>query len=67
MGYNNEYINCKIMSKIVHQIAYCTECSERWEDYINSKAQKKAYAHAKKTGHKVSGETGTAWNYHFPK
>tara|TARA_R110000822_G_C15014947_1_gene462407 strand:+ start:356 stop:523 length:168 start_codon:yes stop_codon:yes gene_type:complete len=55
------------MAKIVHQIAHCTECGEQWGDYKNSNAQKQAYAHAKKTGHKVSGETGTAWSYHFPK
>lgn len=55
------------MERIVHQIAHCTECSERWEDYKNSNARKQAYAHAKKTGHKVNGETGTAWSYHFPK
>ena len=41
------------MAFIVHQIASCSECDEIWEDYRNSKAQKQAYAHAKKTGHKV--------------
>ncbi len=50
-------------TKIVHQIGYCLDCDKVWEDYINSNARKQAYRHAKKTGHTVRGETGTAWHY----
>ena len=48
---------------IVHQIATCFTCGKVWEDYINSRARKNGYAHAKKTGHKVIVETGTAIRY----
>lgn len=47
--------------KIIHQIATCTVCGKQWEDYENSKAYKLAYSHAQYTGHKVTGQTGTAW------
>lgn len=55
------------MSNVIHQIAQCIDCGKKWEDYRDCKAQKQAYAHAKSTGHRVFGETGTAWDYHFPK
>lgn len=51
----------KAQTKIIHQVASCMVCGKHWEDYNN--ARKKAYAHAKKTGHRVRGETGTAFNY----
>lgn len=44
----------------VHAIFTC-ECGRDWQDYNN--ARKLAYAHAKKTGHKVRGEIGTAYHY----
>ncbi len=47
----------------VHQIAICFTCGKRWEDYINHKARKSAYQHAKKTGHDVSVETGLVTRY----
>ncbi len=49
--------------RIVHQIAYCLDCDKKWEDYINSKARKQAYKHAKNTGHRTRGETGTSFHY----
>ena len=51
----------KRKTRIVHQIAYCLDCNKIWEDH--TKARKQAYQHAKKTGHRVRGETGTAWHY----
>lgn len=53
--------------RIIHQIAQCQDCGEKWEDYRGGKAQKQAYAHAKATGHRVFGETGTGWSYYFKK
>lgn len=46
---------------VIHQIFSCEKCGITWEDYTN--ARKKAYAHAKATGHKVTGETGTSIQY----
>ena len=48
---------------IIHQVAYCLSCDGRNEDYENGNARKWAYRHAKSTGHKVSVETGTAFQY----
>ena len=53
----------KRKSRTVHQIAYCQDCQISWEDYINHRARKSAYAHAKKTGHRVTVETGTVLTY----
>ena len=44
-----------------HAIFDCRTCGERWEDYNTSR--EKAYQHARKTGHFVSGEVGTAYHY----
>ena len=51
------------MSRIIHQIALCHDCGKEWQNYTGSRAQKAAYAHAKRTNHKVSVETTIACNY----
>ena len=48
----------------VHELFTC-ECGKDWQDYTN--ARRRAYAHAMQTGHKVRGEVGVAYHYHFPK
>ena len=53
----------KRTTSTVHQIAYCYECGKQWGDYIKHRARKAAYAHAKKTGHKVTVETGLVTMY----
>lgn len=53
----------KTKSRTVHQIAYCQTCGKQWEDYINHRARKAGYAHAKRTGHIVTVETGTSIRY----
>jgi hypothetical protein len=50
------------VSKTIHCIAECV-CGARWEDYKT--ARKQAYAHAKRTGHRVSGEYAIGFVYHF--
>lgn len=46
---------------IIHQIAGCYDCSFSEEYFLN--ARKKAYSHAKKTGHHVWVETGILIQY----
>jgi len=54
----------KISSRlIVHQVAHCYVCEKEWQDYRGQNARKQAYDHARKTGHKVVVETGTAVTY----
>lgn len=53
------------MSKIIHQLGTCRDCGMTWGGYRNGNARKRAKAHAKKTGHRVFGETGTSWSYEF--
>lgn len=45
----------------VHAIFECKDCGEYWGDF--NSALKKAYQHAKKTGHRVEGETGYFFHY----
>ena len=53
--------------KTTHQVAICTNCGKRWENYINHNARKSGYNHAKKTGHHVMVETVTATHYNNKK
>jgi len=53
----------KIKSRVIGQVASCYECTKEWEDYLNGRARKSAYIHAKKTGHKVLVETTTSIIY----
>lgn len=53
----------KMKNRTVHQIAYCQTCGKQWEDYINHRARKAGYSHAKRTGHVVTVETGTSIRY----
>lgn len=46
-----------------HQLAYCLTCGWQDEEYINHKARKRAYQHAKRTGHRVRVETGLVTTY----
>ena len=46
---------------LIHAIADCTVCGKHWEDYRT--AQKKAAAHAAKTGHKVIIDLGYMVEY----
>jgi ribosomal protein L34E len=39
----------------------CMDCEEEWQGLRD--ARKKAYEHAKKTGHRVNGEIVTAYHY----
>ena len=55
----------KIRRNCPHQIAYCYVCGEKWEDYVKQHTRKNAYAHAKRTGHKVTVETGTTITYNY--
>lgn len=48
---------------VIHQVAYCDSCGKSNEDYINGNARKWAWRHAKSTGHRVTVETGTAFQY----
>ena len=50
-------------TRTTSQIARCTTCEKIWEDYINHRARKSAYNHAKTTGHKVSVETAIVTTY----
>lgn len=54
------------MSNIIHQIGTCMDCKWFCDDYRNSTARKQAKAHAKKTGHRIVGETGISWGYNNP-
>lgn len=45
----------------VHAIFTCFQCGKDWSAYET--ARREAYQHAKKTGHKVRGEIGTAYHY----
>lgn len=46
---------------VVHGIAECEDCGWRTESYKNAQAISKI--HAKRHGHKVSGELGIAFSY----
>jgi len=46
---------------VIHAIFRCHVCEKEWQDHTN--ARKKAYEHAKATGHKVTGES--AWAIHY--
>lgn len=46
---------------VVHCIATCYDCGERFESHITGRAE--AYNHAKKTGHEVNVEIGTSYTY----
>ena len=47
------------------EIFTCYTCGKQWEDYNN--ARKKAYHHAKNTGHRVSGEVVKKYSYNVDK
>ena len=47
---------------MVHTLADCSECGWQSNKYFDV-VRKEAYSHAKKTGHKVTGETGFAFTY----
>ena len=47
----------------VHQLAHCFDCDWYDEDYIDYNTRKRAYQHAKKTGHAVAVETGSVTRY----
>lgn len=47
----------------VHQLAYCLDCDFENGEFRNHTARKAAYNHAKKTGHRVSVETGIITTY----
>lgn len=47
-------------SWLVHAIANCLTCGKSWE---SMDAKKLSGAHAKRTGHHVSGEEGFAFLY----
>ena len=51
----------KTKTHVIHAVFSCYDCDKRWEDWRT--ARKKAYEHAKSTGHKVIGETATAVTY----
>lgn len=53
----------KAKTSSVSQIAICHNCDKQWEDYVNHRARKAAYAHAKKTGHTVTVETAVVTMY----
>ena len=57
----------KAYTTSVHQIAYCFNCDFHNEDYLKHTARKLAYKHAKKTGHKVTVETGLLTVYNYDK
>ena len=51
----------KSLQHNIHCIAWCTGCDKEWEMHTTSR--KKAYDHARKTGHTVKGEIGFAFQY----
>ena len=48
---------------VVHGIAHCEDCDWETESYKNCRAI--AAQHAKKHGHKVTGEVGIAFSYDY--
>ena len=48
---------------VIHAIVECEDCEWTTESYKN--AQAIAKIHAKKYGHKVSGELGISFSYDF--
>jgi len=52
----------KVKSYYTHALFECLECGKHFGD-DHWKARKKAYQHARNTGHKVYGETGTSYHY----
>ena len=47
---------------VVHAFLKCEDCE--WETYSYKNAQALAAKHAKKYGHKVTGELGIAFGYY---
>ena len=45
----------------VHAVATCEDCGKEFQNYNN--AQALSAQHAKKYGHKVTGEVGLAFEY----
>lgn len=41
----------------------CHDCGKEWQDH--NTARQLAYSHAKRSGHFVRGEIGTAYHYSF--
>ena len=41
----------------------CQDCGEEFQELKSSRTE--AFNHAKKTGHKVTGEIATAYHYNF--
>jgi len=60
---NKNHIMKKENYGVIHQTAYCNECGKSNDNYDDQRARKWGYAHAKATGHKVTVETGTAFQY----
>lgn len=46
---------------VIHCIARCTVCS--WEEHDYKTARAKAKEHAKRTGHRVTGEQAVSFEY----
>lgn len=44
-----------------HALFDCYDCGKQWQ--AHKTARQLAYNHAKKTGHHVRGEIGTAYHY----
>ena len=51
----------KTRKGLIHCIAVCSDCEERWEDWRT--ARDCAYQHAKRKGHKVMVEVGNSIVY----
>lgn len=45
----------------ISQIFYCHDCGKDFQE--NGKARKQAYNHAKRTGHRVTGDTTIGITY----
>jgi hypothetical protein len=48
---------------VIHAVVFCNDCEWKTESYKN--AQAIAKIHAKKYGHRVSGELGIAFFYDY--
>lgn len=46
---------------VVHCVAHCSDCQKSWSWYKT--ARQNAYNHARKTGHTVRVEVGSAFTY----
>jgi len=51
----------KIKRGYNHAIFNCYTCGKSWQDFKTARVN--AYNHAKMTGHKVRGGTGTFYHY----